>query len=787
MTAIFSLFRSARSFARLSAFALWTLLCLVPHVTASDIPPKSILQVQRQTGSLRIPRINRAPRLEEFLDMQLPPYWEGKLVGVSGFIQRSPDNGLPATEVTDVYFGYDQRALHVVFIAHDSHPEAIRARMEGRDSIFGRIQAHTADDDYVGIYLDTFHDGRRAYQFACNPLGVQNDSIYSEDSDSADNAFDSVWSSQGKLTSSGYVVLMSIPFKSLRFTHEASQTWNVAVWRNLGRRSEESWWPKISSEDRGILSQAARGSGVENIAPGRNLQFVPYFSSRTYHSADTRDPLHSAYQGSAAQIEAGLDAKAILKDSLVLDVTARPDFSQVESDDPQFTANQRYQIYYPDKRPFFTENSSYFEVPMVVPEQHFLFTRKVAHPDFGARLTGKLDHYSVGAFVADDRSPGESVPASDPVAGKHAYFDMFRLTRDLPAHSNVGASYAERHFQDSYSRVADIDATFGIGRTWKGTLMGAFNWNRSLDGRTYSGSTVDATLTRVSRGFNYVGYLVNRAPGFQPEMSYYDHSDWREIGQTFAYQFWPQSPWITRVWTELYAARTWHDNGDLSWEGVKPMVKVDVKHNTTITGYVWTWRDGFGPRDFSLFDRVVKYPVVPAYGLGIMSKQSRLLNYNLQAEWGRGSNMVPAAGTAPARIRYQRIQADWSLFPSRGLSIANTYLFNRQVNLEDGHAVYNLNIARTKWNWQLTRELSLRFIAQYSSLVANPLFTANPTARSLNGDFLITYLVHPGTAVYVGYTSNLSKPGPGIGPRSPDEFVNDGRQFFVKVSYMFRF
>ena len=270
-------------------------------------------------------------------------------------------------------------------------------------------------------------------------------------------------------------------------------------------------------------------------------------------------------------------------------------------------------------------------------------------------------------------------------------------------------------------------------------------------------------------------------------MSYYDHSDWREVGQAFGYQFWPHNSWITRVWTELYVARAWHNNGDLNWEGTKPTVKVDLKHNTTITGYAWAWRDALGPRDFKVFDHVVKFPIVPAYGLGISSTQSRLVSLNVQAEWGGGVNQVPANGTAPVRVSYQRIQADWSLFPTRGLSIANTYLFNRQISLNDGRAIYNLNVARSKWNWQLTRELSFRFIAQYNSLLANPALTANSTGRSLNGDFLITYLVHPGTAFYVGYNSNLSKPGPGIGHSSPNEFVNDGRQFFVKISYMLRF
>jgi len=126
--------------------------------------------------------------------------------------------------------------------------------------------------------------------FECNPLGVQDDAIYSEDSDSADEGFDTVWTSRGQITAGGYVVLMSIPFKSLRFSHERSQTWNIALWRNLGRRSEVSWWPRVSSQYRGFLSQASSIAGIENISPGRNLQFDPYVSTRAFHSVDGRDP-----------------------------------------------------------------------------------------------------------------------------------------------------------------------------------------------------------------------------------------------------------------------------------------------------------------------------------------------------------------------------------------------------------------------------------------------------------------------------------------------------------------
>lgn len=765
------------------ALSLFLFLLLISFPIRCSGQPNTqihgIIQRARETAPLRIPRIDRAPRLEEFLNMQQPPQWIGKLAVVKGFIQRLPDDGQPATEATDAYLGYDSKALHIVFVAHDSEPKQIRARLDHRESI-------SKDEDQVGIYLDTFLDQRRAYSFSCNPLGVQYDAIYSQDSDTDDQGFDTVWTSNGRLTPGGYVLTMTIPFKSLRFPHENSQIWNVALWRYIGRRSEGSWWPRVSSQYRGVLNQTAPANGIEGISPGHNLQLIPYTSTSAYHSVDSRDPSKPFYDNKTAKVITGLDAKAVFHDSMVLDMTLKPDFRQVESDEPQTTTNQLYALYYPEKRPFFTENANYFEAPMVS-GQHLLYTRTIVDPDFGARLTGRQGRYSIGALVADDRSPGESVPDSDLNAGKKAYFSIFRVTRDLPAHSNVGMGFGERRFAGSYSRAVNIDTTFNIGKTWTGSILAGYDWNRSIDGQVTSGGDLDTYLTRVSRGFNYIGYFLNRAPGFQPAMAYYNHSNWREIGQTFAYQFWPKNPWITRIWTEVYGARNWHYNGDLNWEGVKPMVKVDVKHNTTFTGYVWRWRDAFGTQDFSSLDHLIKLPIVNAYGFSVKSTQARFMTFLLSTEWGTRSNVNLPAGQPPVPTKYRQAEADLSILTSYGFTLQNTYLFDHNADPGDGHSVYDSHIIRSNLNWQLNRQLSVRFIGQYNAVLANPLLTSTATARGFNADFLITYLVHPGTAFYVGYNSNLSKPGPTGLTSDPNHFVNDSRQLFVKVSYLWRF
>jgi len=178
--------------------------------------------------------------------------------------------------------------------------------------------------------------------------------------------------------------------------------------------------------------------------------------------------------------------------------------------------------------------------------------------------------------------------------------------------------------------------------------------------------------------------------------------------------------------------------------------------------------------------------------------------------WGSSVNFVPPFGSTPLACpgspsvvalncppflaRSDTAGATVSLRPTSAIRIDNTYLFSRLRDRESALAIFNNHIVRTKWNWQLTRELSLRMILQYTATLANPTFTSLPATKQLNGDFLITYLLHPGTAVYVGYNTDFQNINPTLqlAPaggllRTRDHLINDGRLFFVKVSYLFRF
>jgi hypothetical protein len=172
---------------------------------------------------------------------------------------------------------------------------------------------------------------------------------------------------------------MAIPFRSVRFSPAAEQSWGISFTRNIPRFNEDSHWPRYSSRIEGRLNQAGTLVGLKGISPGRNLQLLPFGSFRSSRALDLRDPAQPRFAEDRLQLDGGLDAKLVVKDSLVTDIAINPDFSQVESDEPQVTTNQRFEVFFPEKRPFFLENASFFQTPI-----NLFFSRRIADPQFGA-------------------------------------------------------------------------------------------------------------------------------------------------------------------------------------------------------------------------------------------------------------------------------------------------------------------------------------------------------------------------------------------------------------------
>ena len=261
--------------------------------TAASAAPKHV----PQRPLLVIPRTEQPPSLEDFLEMRPNAEMDGRLARVVDFVQRRPSDGVPPSQRTEAYLGYDHENLYVVMICFDSEPERIRARMTRREDIFA--------DDKVFVSLDTFHDQLRSYTFGVNPLGIQYDSYYTEGGQE-DRSFDTLWHSRGRLTNQGYVVWMAFPFKSLRFRSTREQTWGIILWRSIPRINETTTWPHVSIRLEGLLNQAGRLRGPEGISPGSNVHLIPYGFLRSFRALDTSAPEEPQFVTDHADLDAGL-------------------------------------------------------------------------------------------------------------------------------------------------------------------------------------------------------------------------------------------------------------------------------------------------------------------------------------------------------------------------------------------------------------------------------------------------------------------------------------------------
>jgi hypothetical protein len=745
--------------------------------------------VSADTPNIKIPRIDTAPTLADFEDMQPSPRIAAHMLKVTGFIVREPSDGAQPTQDTDVYLAYDQHNLYAVFVAWDKEPNKIRARMTRREDIFS--------DDSVEIMIDTFHDARRAYAFAANPFGIQWDALWTEgtigngtpgDFTGFDPSFDTVWRSEGHLTGRGYEVLFAIPFKSLRFPETGPQQWGIILNRSIPRTNENIFWPRISNRIQGRFNQAATATGVDQVSPGRNIQLIPYGLVRSFRDIDQRDPNHPFFEGRTLKPDIGLDAKFILHGSFVLDATVNPDFSQIESDQPQITVNQRFEVFFPEKRPFFLENSNYFTLPM-----NLVFTRRIEHPEFGLRLTGKSGPWAIGLLASDDRAPGEALPPTDLHSGERATFIIARVSRDIFNQSTVGAIFTDREFGGGYNRVGGADANIKINQNWRVQGAAVTSSTLNTDGSYQAGPGYKLIAERVGRKLNLQSIYLDYSPGFVTETGFVNRVDIRQQNINASYYFRPEGKTLISWGPTVQQFNIWDHRGTGLEYFVLPGMRVDLTRGTYINFHPFA-RDFvyLRPQDYTGLNRVTSYPQ-GFWALEGGTSWFKQFDFSWFFASGGGVNYNPSAGRVPQIAHEDNGNATLTFHASGRLRIDNSYLLEH-LRERDSHltAVTN-HILRSKWNYQFTRELSARVILQYTTVLSNPLLSALSPTKNFNTDFLITYLVHPGTAIYVGYNSNLQNldrrllPTPTGLLTNPDNFINDGRQFFVKASYLYRF
>jgi hypothetical protein len=444
--------------------------------TSVTLPPE-------KSQPVNLPRFDKPPVIDGKLDDEV---WKHAAV-FKDFYQTEPGDNIAPSRPTEAFIGYDSHYLYLAFHAYDD-PAQVRARVAKRDEVF--------DDDYVGAFIDTFHDQRKAYEVDFNPLGIQADAIFSE-SNGEDFSFDIVMESKGTLTSDGYVVEAAIPFKSIRYEVGKDKVWGLHLLRRIKRFNDEldSWMP-LSRDISGTLIQAGRITGIEGISTARTLEVIPSITlsetGRRVHAQPptpfpslTAAPDTGRFINEPIHHDIGVTTKFTLTPTITLDFAYNPDFAQVEADQTVVTANQRFPIFFPEKRPFFLEGKEIFET-----RSNIVHTRAIIDPDYAVKLTGRRGHDTFGLILASDNAPGnfsedeldarrrvflsEPDPARRRIeeaqfntfverfVGKNSYIGVARVKHDIGRESSIGAFATAYSFIERHNEVGGVDGRFKL-------------------------------------------------------------------------------------------------------------------------------------------------------------------------------------------------------------------------------------------------------------------------------------------------------------------------------------
>jgi len=389
---------------------------------------------QERSKTLTISRVETPPRIDGLVDDEC---WRGR-EPVSGFFQYDPVNGSKSSEETYVWAAYDQNYVYFAFLMKDSQPNKIWAELTPRNEF--------DNNDSITLILDAYNDNRTSITFSLNPKGIQKNSV------------ETIWKSEATMRPDGWSAEMAIPFKSLRFSVRENQVWGVNFERYIQRLNETDYWTDVD-RDLPKLQQSGELHGLSGVRPGYNLEFFPYAGYRYSEWAGEKND----------KFAVGLDVKWGIKPNLYLDVTASPDFSEVESD-PFIFQLSPYENYLQENRPFFTEGSRYFTLSSG-DEYHgggvsLFYSRRIGNPKFAAKVSGKTGGFGFGILGAlNKEEAGDS------------FFGVFRVQKDIFKNSQVGVYYAGIHDGADRNQNVALDYNFNFGDFYYIRGMSAFTFN----------------------------------------------------------------------------------------------------------------------------------------------------------------------------------------------------------------------------------------------------------------------------------------------------------------------
>lgn len=713
--------------------------------------------VHRATSPIKIDGVMNEPAWQRAQPIPLPYEW-------------SPGNNTPAPVRTDCRVTYDAANLYIGCRAYDPHPSQIRAHLGDRDNL------SNIKDDQITILLDPFHDQRRGYEFRINALGVQMDALFS--SSSEDFSWDGIWTSKGRITSDGYVVEVAIPFKTLSFPDtRGPQTWGIILGRSWPRTVRVRMRSIHTDQSNScLMCQEQELVGLRGIHAGDDVELDPEVTS---HRTDARDSLGApAMATGPLTVKPGITARWGVTSSLDLDVTANPDFSQVEADVAQLETNQRYALYYPEKRPFFLQGADIFDVP-----GHLVFTRTVVDPTAGVKLTGKIGRYAVGAFYTRDRVnsllfPG---PQSSSQTLLHQGVDagVVRVRRDVGKDSYVGALVTYRQATGYQNLLAEVDGMirlsgsnvllFGASHTmtaYPDSLATAFD---QPTGR-FAGRGAFINFSHRTRNWDVNTELDDFGPNLRADAGFFPQTGLRGGTANVYRTFWGRNgAFLNSV---VFGANAVYF--------IDPANRLDQREillNATLNGPLQSqlqFEVGSNAQRFgsTLFN-------TRTLSASLLAQPSGALSLGLSGSAGTDIDIVNDRLADVLRLGPSLI---WRAGRHLNLTVSDAV---QHLSLH-GRGIETENLAQLEALYHFSLRAFFRAILQYRTIARNPdMYTVavDRVDRHLFTQLLFSYKLNPLTVLFIGYSgdrSGLFSPPTDV-PLTPLD-----RTLFVKLGYAWR-
>jgi len=701
---------------------LFVVFVLVAASTAAQTPSREALRARRAT----VP-----PKIDGLLDDEL---WSTDPLALDRWMSYNPLRGEPEQQRTSVWIGYDSEAIYFAFKCYDTEPEKIRSTISRRDNVW--------NDDWVGVSLDSSRAGQIAYHMFVNPSGIQMDALQSTNEDTAP---DWLWQSAGKVDADGYVVEIRLPLQSIRFRGGDDVRMGMLFFRKNSRLGVSWSWPEMKPGEWVFEAHAPVAFG--ELKQPLLLEVIP---SATYSHNEVRT--QGEWQSPLSKGDLGASLKYGITSTVTLDATVNPDFSQVESDAFEVEVNQRYPVFFSEKRPFFMEGLGLFNLAGTGGDSTMrtaVHTRRIIDPSAGLKLTGTSGRYTFATLLA----PDESVPD-----GRKMYA-IGRGARNFGDGQYVGVLVTDTEFKQDYNRViaADIALKHGERVRWNANMI--LTDSATPAGESSTGVGGQATYSYDTRRLTVSGQIEHYSSDFRMDTAFVNRVGVTRGWQYQGLSFYPSDKrysWLKRINPFLWVTAA----DDEIQGGSELWVLPAVRFNFTRQGYLRL--DLMRGHETFAHERFKVGRVMADGGAQI----TKWLNF------GGNVNSGPAVYydvVDPLQGNRRSLNARVGLQPNSKLNNSLSYTFVHFERSDTGAKVYDVYVINLRNTYQFTPQFMARAIVQYDS-----------SRRRVLGDFLASYELVPGTVVHAGYGSLWER-------LDFDPYRPTARAFFFKASYQARF